>query len=71
MKKCLSIMMLAAMLCVCAAAAGTPAYAEADFDSWGLAAPPSDDTKNVTLKSKSAPVSEITPVDTEFMSTAC
>ena len=68
MKKCLSIMMLAAMLCLCTAAAGPPAYAEADFDSWGLAAPPSEDTQNVILNSKSAPSSEIIPVDTKFTS---
>lgn len=68
MKKCFSIMMLAAMLCVCAAVTGPPAYAETDFDSWGLAAPPSDDTKNIILNSKTAPSSAITPIDTKFTS---
>ena len=60
--------MLTLMLCAGTAAAGAPAYAEADFDSWGLTAPPSDDTKNVLLNNKTASSSEITPVDTEFMS---
>ena len=60
--------MLTLMLCAGTAAAGAPAYAEADFDSWGLTAPPSDDTQNVTLDIKTAPSSEIMPVDTDFMS---
>ena len=68
MKKCFSIVMLTLMLCAGTATAGAPAYAEADFDSWGLTAPPSADTKNVTLDIKTAPSSEIMPVDTDFMS---
>ena len=84
MKKCFSIMMIAVMLCMCITVIDHPAYAEqgdpidpiqypasqdgTDFDSWGLTAPPSDDTETVILDSEQSRNSGITPVDTDFMS---
>ena len=81
MKKGFKIAMLAAMLCVCIISTGLSAYAEdgetipypaspndAKWDSWGLAAPPSEDTTTIMLGSKKARSSEITPIDTEFTS---
>ena len=68
MKKSFSIVMLAAMLCVCTAVIGNPAYAGNDFDSWGLNAPPNDDTKTVILNSKTSPSSKIMPIDAAFTS---
>ena len=81
MKKCFSIVMLAALLCVCITVIGRPAYAEqgdpieypasqdgTDFDFWGLTAPPSDDTETIILNSKKTRSNEIVPIDVDFTS---
>ena len=81
MKKRFGIVMLAAMLCLCIAVTCRPAYAvredsihhpstqgDIESDSWGLMAPPNDDTKTVIRDSTKTHNNEIIPIDVNFIS---